>query len=354
MVTRIFNAWAAGCSHVHSDLKHGRRSLAEALEQSEFGGAEGGPPFDWHVMLHLGDTCASQGLPTDDMAPAVIEQFAALKKHRREQIYDVAGNLDATGEGDTTQWWFRKWIDPEGQNTRFSGVDSARRPYPISGNWERYGFRSGNILFLMLSDRNDGERPAGRGKGGGWPAGAITQSTFEWWRRQVEENQDKIIVTCAHHVLRDTTTASGRNEGIAAGCHKKFDDAEGASYLYYVGDEADSNRFHDYFDEHPGAIDAWLGAHTHTNPDDTFGGKRLVERKWGITFANVSALTRYHGGRDHDAKPCIPMSRLLTFTEGEAELLIRCYLHTSHHAPQGWYAPAECRMPLRHPYRPAD
>lgn len=352
-MVHLLNAWAAGCSHVHSDLRQGRRSLAEALEQSEFGGSEGGPPFDWDVMLHLGDTCASQGLPTDDMAMAIIEQFAVLKKHRREQIYDIAGNLDATSAGGVTQWWFRKWIDPEGLNTPYSGVDSRRRPYPISGNWERYSFQAGNILFLMLSDRNDGERPVGRGEGGGWPAGAITDSTFDWWRGQVESNRDKIIVTCAHHVLRDTTTATGRNEGVQAGCHKSFDDAEGASYLYYVGAEADSDRFHRYFDAHPDAIDVWLGAHTHTNPDDRFGGKGLVERKWNITFANVSALTRYHGGRNQAARPCIPMSRLLTFTEGSAELLIRCYLHTSDHATQGWYEPAERRMPLRHRYRPA-
>jgi len=350
-MSRKFNVWAAGCAHVDSDLRHGRRSLAEALEQSEMGGAEGGAPFDWDVMLHLGDTCSTQTLPTDDMGPAVVAQFAALKKHRREQIYDLAGNLDATDSGGQTQWWFRKWIDPEGRNKAFSGVDNARRPFPIDGTWERYSFQAGNILFLMLSDRNDGPRPMGRGDGGGWPAGAITAATFEWWRRLVEENRDKIIVTCAHHMLRDTTMASGRNEGIDGGYHKRFADAEGASYLYYVGEEADSNRFHDYFDVHPDAIDVWLGGHTHTHPDDTYGGKSLVERKWDITFANVAALTRHHGSRQAGAAP-VPMSRLLTFTEDSRELLIRCYLHTSHHAAQGWYGPAERRVPLRLPYNP--
>ncbi len=29
----------------------------------------------------------------------------------------------------------------------------------------------------------------------------------EWWKRAVEANQDKIIVTCAHHVLRDSRVA---------------------------------------------------------------------------------------------------------------------------------------------------
>ena len=42
--------------------------------------------------------------------------------------------------------------------------------------------------------------------------------------KQVEANQDKIIVTCAHHVLRDTTTASGRMEGVAGGYHSRFEE----------------------------------------------------------------------------------------------------------------------------------
>ena len=41
------------------------------------------------------------------------------------------------------------------------------------------------------------------------------------------------------------------------------------------------------------------------------------------------------------------MSRLLTFTEGEAEVNIRCYLHMSDYAPQGWYDRAERTAPLR-------
>ena len=35
------------------------------------------------------------------------------------------------------------------------------------------------------------------------------------------------------------------------------------------------------------------------------------------------------------------MSRLLTFTEGSAEVNARCHLHTTDHAPQGWYDAAE-------------
>jgi hypothetical protein len=343
----FFRVWVGACSHIHSDLRYGRRSLAEAFEQSESGGSEGGPPFDWDIMLHLGDISGTQTPPTDADGPPVLEQFKALRKHRREDVYCLLGNHDASGPGEETQWWFRKWIDPTGENTPVSGVDPRKCPFPVSGTWERYRFAAGNILFLMIGDRNDGGPPKGRGERGGYPAGAITRETFEWWKEQVEQNQDKIIVTCMHHVLRDTTTASGRNEGVPGGYHKRFVDEPGASYLYWVGNDTDTNVFHDYFDAHPGAIDLWLAGHTHTHPDDRYGGKELIARRWNVTFANCAALTRYHGD-----KLLYPMSRLFTFTKGGLKVRIQCYLHTSHHAPQGWYPPAEREVPLRHPFLP--
>ena len=47
------------------------------------------------------------------------------------------------------------------------------------------------------------------------------------------------------------------------------------------------------------------------------------------------------------------MSRLLTFTEGSDDVLVQCYLHTTHYAPQGWYAPAERTIRLGKPFRRA-
>ena len=342
-----FRVWAAACSHIHSDLAAGRRSLAEAIAQSELG-TSNTPPFDWDILLHLGDISGTQRPPTDADGPPVVEQLLSGKRHRIEQIYHLAGNHDASGPREDTQWWFRKWLDPEGLNTRYSHVHSDRRPFAIQGNWERYSFLAGNILFLMMSDRNDGGPPKGRSEDGGWPAGAVARETFEWWKQRVEANRDKIIVTCAHHVLRDTTVASGRWEGVRSGYHGRFDDAEGASYLYWVGDETDSNAFQRYFEKNPGCVDLWLGGHTHTHPDDRFGGKSHVERRWDVTFANVSALTRHHG---RHPRPLFPMSRLLTFEQGKPEVDMQCYLHTDDYAPQGWYAPAERKLRLRLPFR---
>ena len=92
-MTSTFNVWAVACSHVHSDLKHGRRSLAEPIEQSEFGGAEGGPPFDWDILLHLGDISGTQTPPSDEDGPPVLSGLAERPTRRSRDA--------ASGESDT-------------------------------------------------------------------------------------------------------------------------------------------------------------------------------------------------------------------------------------------------------------
>ena len=352
-----FRLWAIGDAHVETDLKHKRESLADAIRQSEQGGADGAPAFDWDVAINVGDFSGNQGPPEDDEGREVVRQYAVTAKHRREDFYDLAGNHDASGQGQPTQWWFRKWIDPTGENTEFSGVDTTRRRYPVTGTWERYEFRVGNLLFLMMSDRNDLPVPVGRGKRGGYPAGAVTGQTVNWWQERVEANRDAIIVSAHHHMLRETTVGSGDWEGliklpdgkILGRYHGHQADAgnagEGASYLYFVDDHAKAMAFENYLAAHPGAIDLWFGGHTHTNPDDRFNGRTHIERKWGANFINCCALTRFHG-----AARSRPMSRLLTFTEGSASVRVQCYLHTNAHAPQGWYPTAERVIELSKPF----
>jgi len=346
-----------GCSHVHTDLRVGKReSLAEAIRQSEEGGSGGGPPFDWDIAVHLGDLSGSQTPPTDAEGPEVVRQLSAGKLHGRECIYNLLGNHDSSGLGEPCQWWFQKYVDPLGQNTALSGVDPAKRPYPVEGTWERYSFRVGNILFLMMGDRNDGGPPAGRGKRGGYPAGAVTGETFAWWKRMVEANPDSIIISAHHHMLKETTFASGPYEGFRktedgrwkSHYHGYFADGapEGASYLYFVDGKPDAQAFERYLAEHPGAIDFWLGGHTHSTPTDRTGGRSHIETKWGVHFINCAALTRYHVG-----SLTTPMSRLLTFDDGSDQVTVQCYLHTDAFAPEGWYGPAQRTLGLRKAFR---
>jgi len=340
-----FRLWVAACSHVTTDLRHGRRSLEDAITDAEQGGDEGGPPFGWDIMLHLGDLKGDQDTPTDEDGKLVLEQLAAAQEHGREHFYNLLGNHDASGPDEPAQWWFRKWIDPTGENTDLSGVDNARRPFPVAGTWERYCFRAGNLLFLMMGDRNDGGPPAGRAARGGYPAGRVTGETFAWWRKLVESNRDQIIVTCHHHMLEDTTVASGLNEGVEGRYHGSFEDGapEGASFIYFRDDQPHARAFETYLEQHPGTIDLWLGAHTHAYPDDTYGGRSHIERKWDAGFINCAAITKHHGGKS-------PMSRLLTFTEGSARVRVQCYLHTGDFAPEGWYEPAERELRLSKPF----
>ncbi len=351
---RQFRLWATSDAHVGTDLKRDRESLAEAIRQSE--GFGPGPGFDWDIALHLGDFSGNQGAPKDEEGAEVVRQFGALQRHRREQFYCLAGNHDATFKEEETQWWFRKWIDPTGEHTAHSGVDPTKRPYPVKGTWERCHFQVGNLVFAMMSDRNDVGPPVGRGDRGGYPAGAVTSETFGWWKALVEENPDRIIISAHHHMLKDTTVASGEWEGFEkdedgnwkSHYHGYYPQGgpKGASYLYWLDDQPDAQAFESYLAAHPGVIDLWLGAHTHTPPDDRKGGRSHIERKWGVNFSNVAALSRYHAH-----KTTLPMSRLFTFTEGSAEVKVQCYLHSDQLQPVGWYAPAERVIPLGKAFR---
>lgn len=351
--------WAMGDAHVGTDLKNGRRSLAEALEQSEQGGDEGGSPFRWDVAVNVGDYSGGQSVPEDEEGEEVIRQFSVLKNHRREQVYSVCGNHDRSALDEEDCWWFQKWIDPLGEHTAFSGVNNERRPYAIEqgSHWQHYSFRIGNMLFLMMSDRNEPTQKIGRGTLGGNPGGCLSGDTLQWWKQQVEANPDCIITSIHHYVLKDTTVASGDWEGMRKDGDNNWQQhyhgyypegtPRGASYLYWVDSQPDSGIIEKYFSEHSRnpASDIWMGGHTHTHPDDTYGGKSHIETRWGTHFLNVASLTRYHG------KTSVPMSRVLYFQEGSPEVRVRCYMHTSEFKPQGWYDEAERTLTLSRPFR---
>ena len=351
-----FRVWVFADAHVGTDLKEGRESLADAIRQSE--SARG---FKWDIALDLGDMSGEQGTPKDPEGAEIVRQFGALRRHRREQIYDLSGNHDRSGLDEPQAWWWRKWLDPTGEHTGFSRVDATKRPFPVEGTWERYAFRVGNLLFLMMSDINEPTQRPGRGTLGGNPGGVVSGETFRWWKRMVQQNPSSIIVSAHHYVLKDTTVASGEWEGMqrdekghwTSRYHGYFPQGtpQGASYLYWVDSQRDSAAFEHALAAAPGSVDLWLGAHTHTRPDDTFGGKSHIERRWGVTFINAAGLTRYHGPPQNQ----IPRSWLLTFTVGRREITAQCYLHGDEFAPQGWYPMAERKIALSKPFEaPSD
>ena len=351
-----FRIWAFGDAHVGTDLRRaGRESLADALRQSESGGSEGGPPFEWDIAIDIGDMSGGQKPPEDDEGREVVRQFSALRRHRREAVYNVCGNHDRSGLNEPEAWWWRKWVDPMGESPQSSGMRPELRPYPADGTWERYWFRAGNMLFLMMSDINEPSQTIGRGDLGGNPGGVVRGETFRWWQSMVEEHADCVIVSVHHYMLKETTVASGEWEGMTKNeggqwrgkYHGYFPQGSpaGASYLYWVDSRPDAQAFEGYLAAHPGAVAMWIGGHTHTNPDDTAGGRSHVERKWDTIFLNAGALSRCHGTLN------IPMSRLLTFRDGSDQVRVQCYLHTSEYAPQGWYDRAERTLRLNRAFR---
>ena len=182
-------------------------------------------------------------------------------------------------------------------------------------------------------------------QGGGKRAMAV------WHRRA---GKDEIIITGAHHMLRETTVGSGDYEGVSrnpdgtfrSGKYHGPDGApEGASYLYFLGDQPKAQAFENYLAAHPGAIDLWVGGHTHTHPDDVLNGRSHVERKWGVNFVNCAQLSKFHS-----YVTCPPMSRHFTFTEGSRLVRVRCYLHDDTHAAEGWYPPAERVLEFSKPF----
>ncbi len=360
--------WAVADAHTSSDIKKGRESLSLPIRQAA-GLVPGAPSFEWDVMIDAGDLAAGKLPPADHEGQELVHQYRALTRNYREDVYQIAGNHDGDYYDDGSGGWFRKWIDPLGQHTEISEVHADRRRFPVSGTWERYRFQAGNVLFLMLSDYNSAPAPVGRGHSsqnlkGGFPAGAVRRETFEWWRQQVLENQDKIIVTMHHHVLRDTTTRS--KYGGGRGFHGKSGDWQGAGYLYFVIEDPDpqsfkytpdAHVFEDFLDlfekeNHRPAIDLWLGGHSHPkHPEQVHDGQGLTETRWGVSFIQCGALTRDYGGG-------MPMSRLLTFAEGRDSVTVRLYIHdqpargVAEQVPElGWYRKAAHRVELRHPFK---
>lgn len=352
MSKTTFNLWVFGDAHVGTDINRGSRtSLADALRQSEQGAA----PFEWDIAIDVGDMSGGHDVPDDTEGMEVVRQFEALTVHPRESIYSVCGNHDRSGLNEPPAWWWQKWVDPMGEYTEFSGVDATKRPYPVDGTWERYSFRVGNLLFLMMSDINEPSQTIGRGDLGGNPGGVVSGETFRWWQDMVASNPSSNIISTHHYMLKNTTVASGDWEGMRRNeqgdwrthYHGYYPNGtpQGASYLYWVDGKPDSGAFEQYLAANPGAVSIWLGGHTHTHPDDTYGDKSHIEQRWGTTFINAASLTRYH------VKYSVPKSRVLTFEEGSRDVRVRCYLHSNEFYPQGWYDAAERWVKLDRPFR---
>ncbi len=109
-------------------MSAGTRTTAGRAWRKPFGNPNPTPGFDWNIALDLGDMCGDVGLPKDAEGQEIVRQFGALKKHRREDIYDLSGNHDRSGLDQPQAWWWRKWIDPTGEHTAVLACERHEAP----------------------------------------------------------------------------------------------------------------------------------------------------------------------------------------------------------------------------------
>lgn len=355
-----FRIWVAGDAHIQKDLKKsGYRSLAEALADTR--SDEAG--FEWDLWVNPGDFTGTGTCPGDEEGRQLLAQLVGFDRHR---MYSVPGNHDSNSDDAS---WFRTYVDPLGASTQTSGVDPDRRPYPTTGAWDHYSFQVGNVVFLMLGDENFGSPPFGRQCGDGYPAGRYSRETWEWWRNQVQEHADDIVVTVAHHTLHETTIYTEFGQGTKyahdGGNNDSWADQRGSAFIYAIDDRTIDGRnaeneevgdrgfgFKKYLEEHPGAVDLWLFGHTHRDltPESTHDGRGLVETVHQTHFVNAGALTREHAG------PTVPFSRLLEFVPGSKDVRLRTYLHEEgwEDRDRGFYEPTAQSLEVRTEFEPPE
>ena len=302
----------------------------------------------------------------------------------RGRFFTVSGNHD----GEPKDWepgeFTRKYVNPLGeeayvQTSRFSRSQRPDEPdfrqltdYPGT-RWDRYLVRTGNVIWIMLGDRNEfdnlalsrgdlsGTFQAGRGSAagmprGGYPSGSVTLDTFYWWKKVVEDPEfsNDILITAHHHMPAHTTITT--DDGEPGNYHGKSGSmgphGETGGQLYWIreynqkGEEinqyAQTRPFLNYLQDHPGAIAAWIGGHTHIHtPESSVNGRGPHVRKYGVTFISIGALTDSHAGGLNQ------MTRMLTFREGTDEALLNVYIHRSKdgHAI-GWVPETAWAVPL--------
>ena len=147
-----------------------------------------------------------------------------------------------------------------------------------------YSVEIGNLLILFMSDEDR------------QPPTFISDDTFNWWKNQVIENQDKIIVTVTHGYPKNSKLFMARM-------------VESRTIL-------NSKRFEDVLKEYK--VHLWLAAHTHI-PSFWGFNESTVKKFNNITFINVARIRR-------DLK-CNPESRIIVLQNNSPTMIIKTRDH---------------------------
>jgi len=240
---RVLTIWAL--SDIHPRTRDERRFFAETIDDANTLG-----PID--IGIIAGDLLKSRS------QDGAFDWFLDTRSRSNVQSwFEIAGNHDAR-----SQPLFNHFF--------------PNPPY--------YGVRIGNILILMLSDVSTASRTD------------ISDAGFSWWKKMVEDNQDKIIITVTHAQL-----------------------AESGLFTSFLAsrDIAGSKRFADVLKTNRVAL--WLSGHSHL-PQGLSGTVSVNKYLNGTCFINVSSISR--------ESFLDSQSRFLLFTEGEKKIWIRSRNHS--------------------------
>jgi predicted MPP superfamily phosphohydrolase len=232
--------------------------------------------------------------PRNDSEREAFETAVSDVKNNipKPDIAVVAGDIFHNQElAETTLNWFIKARD---------GAD-IEYWFEIAGNHDMKDFEAytkyfkkplyysaqvGNLLILFMSDEDR------------FPATFISDDTFNWWKKQVVENQDKIIITVTHGYLK--------NSGLFLA-----NKVESRTIL-------NSERFEDVLKNY--RVDLWLAAHTHA-PSFLGFNESVVKEFNNTTFINISRIRR-------DLK-CNPESRIIILKNDSPAMIIKTRDHNN-------------------------
>ena len=300
-VAKKIKIWVSGDPHLPQSIDSiGYNSISEPMQDlADIG-------FNYDIALNVGDFGSEQAPPVQGDSTAGEQVSTALNSQsNRNKIYTIPGNHDA---GDGEFEWFERYIDILGNNTAFSGVNNANRPYPInlilSDWWEGYYIDIGNLMVIMLPDRNELPGLYGRGGltegNGGYPSGALSKATWDAVEALILANTDKNIWICTHMNQRNTTIATPDNDGVDGDFHGTtgFDAGGGSIYsIYDEGTPASSDnattQITDFFAANPShSVSLWMAGHTHTNVNETYNSKTIKFDADGVQYLNIASLTK--------------------------------------------------------------
>jgi hypothetical protein len=315
-----------GCNHELADYNNGRDSIAEGFKALSFNG------ILCNLAFMHGDYSSHQEpieTPTHDSDGTRVASKLNSLSINRHNVYSVLGNHDW---GKLNCNWFRKWIDTFGENTASSGVNNSLRPYPIIRNGtevDHYAIIVRNNLFLMIGDYNGVDSPIGRNSlvDGGYPSGAMSRKAWDFMKAQIALHPTKNVFVHAHHLLKDTTIATGDNEGFNGNFHGTSGKQISSGRLDDIYDDSNqtsvsADEIITWMDNNSGKIFMWCGSHSHVEINQTYAGRGQYISKHGTHFLNVGALSRYHAGRDS-------LARIMLFQNGSTELNIFQYVSYS-------------------------